>query len=255
MKTTALQLTLREMRALVTSYRTWVIFAGVILILGISGPFQTFEYFPLGPRLAYWTINGAASYFVGSFFGTWASHASDNWKVLYPFRFMAIGLAAGLPVSIVVILINGAALNDFGTVKDALLLMVYCIGISMAIVGLIMAINTSHTTEDAIKTAPILDRLPAGKRGKLLSLSVQDHYVEVVTTRGKHLTLIRLSDAIAEPTGTNGLQVHRSHWVAFEAINAVKRNEGKVRIHTQNGEKFPVSRTYIPKLKESGLLV
>lgn len=35
-------------------------------------------------------------------------------------------------------------------------------------------------------TAPLLERLPPQKRGELLRLSVQDHYTEIVTTRGRN---------------------------------------------------------------------
>ena len=57
------------------------------------------------------------------------------------------------------------------------------------------------------------------------------NYVEVWTERGTHLVLMRLSDAIRETAGENGLQIHRSHWVA---LGAVKRTLG------------PLCRTVIP---------
>ena len=258
MKNSAFQLTLREMQELATSPRAWGIMAVVIVILGISGPFQTFEYLPIGPRFAYWAIMTVASYGVGSFFGSWGSKISQEWQLAPFFRFLFVGFSSGIPVGITVITLNVLAMGDvFSDPMGLLLLAVYCIGISLAIVGLFMLFN--HKEADPApqtqETAQILSRIPVEKRGGLISLSVQDHYVEVVTTRGKHLTLIRLSDAIGETNGTKGLQIHRSHWVALEAINAVKRNEGKVIIHTKNGGEFPVSRTYIPALKETGLLV
>ena len=101
----------------------------------------------------------------------------------------------------------------------------------------------------------LLTRLPLAKRGPLLSLSVQDHYVEVVTTRGRELLLMRLSDAIAETEGCAGLQVHRSHWVALDQVQAAHRDGARAVLTLSDGREIPVSRTYVPAAKEAGLLV
>ncbi|MCB1397271.1 MAG: LytTR family transcriptional regulator, partial [Rhodobacteraceae bacterium] len=86
-------------------------------------------------------------------------------------------------------------------------------------------------------------------------LSVQDHYVEVVTTRGRELLLMRLSDAIAETEGCAGLQVHRSHWVALDQVQAAHRDGARAVLTLSDGREIPVSRTYVPAAKEAGLLV
>ncbi len=61
-----------------------------------------------------------------------------------------------------------------------------------------------------------------------LELSGSDHDVQIVTTKGREmvlmrLVLMRLGDAIREVGATQGLQVHRSHCVALAHITAVKR--------------------------------
>ena len=45
-----------------------------------------------------------------------------------------------------------------------------------------------------------------------------------------------------------GEQVHRSHWVAWEAIAGVERDEGKMQLILRNGQKIPVSRANRPKV-------
>ena len=102
---------------------------------------------------------------------------------------------------------------------------------------------------------PILLRIPAHLRGKLLSLSVQDHYVEIVTSRGKHLALMQLGDAIKETSGIEGMQIHRSHWVAISGIKSVRKANGKAIVRTLSGKELPVSRTYLPALVDAGLLL
>ena len=262
MKSSALQLTLREAREQITSARVWGVTVTVALVLGISGPFQTFDLLPVGPRLAYWLVMTVACYWVGYFFGNWVSKLTDQLKVPFAFRFVLIGFAAGVPVTLVVILLNLAALNyGFEDIQGMVILGIYCIGISLGVVLMFQLFgNQNEECETDAKDKPaepakILSRIPVEKRGQLISMSVQDHYVQVVTSRGKHLTLIRLSDAISETDGTRGLQVHRSHWVAIDGVDAVNRDEGKVSIKTRAGENIPVSRTYVPRLKEVGLLI
>src|SRR5690606_41763012 len=96
---------------------------------------------------------------------------------------------------------------------------------------------------------PILDRLPRQVRGKLSHMSMADHYVEVFTDRGKALVLMRLADAIAETRGVPGLQIHRSHWVALDAVAAFKRLNGRPGGALKTGEILPVSRSYLAAVR------
>lgn len=257
MKETAFQLALREMRATATSPRAWGVMAVIVLILGISGPFQTFQYFSFGPRLAYWAVMGVVTFGVGSFFGAWSSTAAGNYGFNKVAKFVFTGFSSGLAVAICVIVLNILAMGShyFTDLKNMLTIAGYSIGISIAIVGLFSFFGENETQQNGAQSARILSRLPVEKRGKLISMSVQDHYVEVVTSRGKHLTLVRLSDAINETEGAEGMQIHRSHWVAFDAIKSVTRQNGKAILLTTGGAELPVSRTYIKSLKESGLMV
>lgn len=68
MSDSALQTTLREMRAFFGRPRVFVIMAAVGLILGLSGPFQTFDYFLLVPRIVYWLAIAVTTFIAGSFF-------------------------------------------------------------------------------------------------------------------------------------------------------------------------------------------
>ncbi|MGB3247250.1 MAG: LytTR family DNA-binding domain-containing protein [Sulfitobacter sp.] len=80
--------------------------------------------------------------------------------------------------------------------------------------------------------------------GQVVSLSMQDHYVEVTCENGTDLILMRLSDAIAELDGLKGLRTHRSHWVALEAVKGVERNGAKLKVILKGGRVLPVSATY-----------
>ena len=101
--------------------------------------------------------------------------------------------------------------------------------------------------------AALLARLSARSRGELLHLRMQDHYVEVHTSAGSEMLLLRFRDALSEVEGVNGLQVHRSHWVARNAVAGVERRSGgRIALRLVNGSRVPVSRSFAPLLKSRG---
>ena len=95
--------------------------------------------------------------------------------------------------------------------------------------------------------------MPLDKRGPLISLSVQDHYVDIVTTRGREMLLLRLSDAIRETQPTPGLRVHRSHWVALDQVSSARRDGARAVLTMSDGRDIPVSRSHVAAVKEAGL--
>ena len=128
--------------------------------------------------------------------------------------------------------------------------------LALATVTEVMAGATPTTATAATEVMPpaILERVPLPQRGLLLALVVEDHYVDIVTDRGKTLVLMRLADAIREAASVPGLQIHRSHWVATGAVVRAHRSEGKVLLELSNGLRLPISRGYLPAAKDAGLV-
>jgi hypothetical protein len=92
-------------------------------------------------------------------------------------------------------------------------------------------------------------------QAKLLALQAEDHYVRVITDRGDDLVLYRFSDALEELRAHPGFRVHRSYWVAREAVQAVQtENKNHVAI-LSNGLRVPISRANIGLLRAEGLIV
>lgn len=100
--------------------------------------------------------------------------------------------------------------------------------------------------------AALLARLPEPKRGELRHLRMQDHYIEVHTDRGMEMVLLRFRDALQEVERVDGMQVHRSHWVARAAVDGVERSGGRVTLRLVNGTRVPVSRSFVPALRARG---
>ena len=65
---------------------------------------------------------------------------------------------------------------------------------------------------------------------------------------------LRFGDAIEEMDPVDGFCTHRSHWVARQAVSGAERERGKIFLRLENGDRVPVSRTYMPDLEEAGLL-
>jgi DNA-binding LytR/AlgR family response regulator len=118
----------------------------------------------------------------------------------------------------------------------------------------------SHQTPAVVEPAPsispetpvvpnrLLSRLPSHVRGQIIALEMEDHYVRVHTDRGSALVLLRLSDAMAEVAAIAGRQVHRSWWVAADAIEHFERVGRAGQIRLRNGLIAPVSQRYLKDL-------
>ncbi|MDP3747947.1 MAG: LytTR family DNA-binding domain-containing protein [Phenylobacterium sp.] len=96
-------------------------------------------------------------------------------------------------------------------------------------------------------------RLSARRRAaRLIAIEAHDHYLRVHTDAGPDLVTLRFADALAELAGAHGLQVHRSWWVAADAIEAVRWRRGAGEARLAGGLSVPVSRSHAPALKSAG---
>ena len=107
-------------------------------------------------------------------------------------------------------------------------------------------------TKGAIDTA-LHNSLPASFP-PILAVSVEDHYVRVIAEDQSHLVLMPLRDAIALLPPDEGMQVHRSWWVARSAVCAHHRKGRDLRLSLSNGMDVPVSRAMTGPLREAGWL-
>ncbi|MFN3583471.1 LytTR family DNA-binding domain-containing protein [Phenylobacterium sp.] len=106
---------------------------------------------------------------------------------------------------------------------------------------------------DAPVPPRFLERLPLKLRGaEVWAVEAEDHYLRLHTSKGQDLILMRLADAVAELEGIEGLQVHRSWWVAREAIVDARRGDGRATLTLKDGAQVPVSRTYAGELRARG---
>lgn len=94
-----------------------------------------------------------------------------------------------------------------------------------------------------------LRHLPDLKPSDILVLEAEDHYTRVHTHSGSVLVPGRFRDAVAQCGGLDGLRVHRSFWVARDAIHECWTDKGAIQLATHNGMKIPVSRSHYALVK------
>ena len=87
---------------------------------------------------------------------------------------------------------------------------------------------------------------------EVLCLQMEDHYVRVHTAAGSRLVFATLSQAIAAVGGREGLQVHRSWWVASQAVEGAEAHGRNLRLRLVNGVSAPVARSSVAAVRAAG---
>ncbi len=113
--------------------------------------------------------------------------------------------------------------------------------------------NAGPAGSSARPSQALTGKLPHRLRqARLISMNAEDHYLRVRTDSGEALILMRLSDGMAACEALDGAQVHRSWWVAREAVRGVTKGDGRATLILEDGSEVPVSRSFYPALREAG---
>jgi DNA-binding LytR/AlgR family response regulator len=86
----------------------------------------------------------------------------------------------------------------------------------------------------------------------VLCLQMEDHYVRVHTSTSSRLVLMTLSQAMAIVEKADGLQVHRSWWIARKAVVRTVAHGRNLRLELVNGAMAPVSRSAVAAVRAAG---
>jgi hypothetical protein len=238
-----------------------------ILVAGatIAGPFGTYEELSAGGRLLYWGVAIlGCGVIMEALLITALTHPILRLRPIV--RLSAAVVLGSFPAAVLVLALEHGLRGYAPTPDFALRIWLLVLGI-----GFLVSVVEYRSALRAIapaRPAPPAKTLPAEATGtspsvvppdpqhwdlffraldpalgrSLISLTKQDHYLKVVTREGEALILKRMADAVAELDGYPGMQVHRSHWVAFEAVEAVERATGRWVVRLSDGRTLPVSR-------------
>lgn len=228
------------------------------LLMGFLGPFGS-DRIPDGDRYIYWMVCMVGGGVIGiTADDLLAPRIAGIWR-----RTAAVSLSMTPLVSLLVMttehLLLGGRLDVEGFLN--LLWQVWPILLAVMAVRALVWRRAPARVETRTVIAPPLPeaeaafrrRLSAKRRGaRLIAIEAHDHYLKVHTDAGAELITLRFADALEELSRAHGWRVHRSWWVAADAVEAVRWRRGVGEMSLVGGLTAPVSRTHGPMLKEAG---
>lgn len=249
----------------------WFAWALATVFAAYAGPFDTFISMGFVERLFYWGTLIGVSIVLGytiRAIAVWIVGEDGLMSDIYGSLMMTLVFGTGLSFFNVYLLGRGTlSIETWGMHSGTVLLV--CIGVN----GVRGYVRWTHdraaqgseapaeaeaagsfapppgTSQDlAGDDASFLRRLPETLGRDLKWVSADDHYLQVQTALGAERLLMRFRDALEELAELDGMQVHRSHWVARPAAVALRRDGRKYRLVTSCGNELPVSRSYLPDL-------
>lgn len=249
--------------------RDLVVAALVGAWIGVLGPFGNYVEGPLKTRIAFDLVLAMIS--VAAFGVTIRVGVGTGRQIgVSPWISAPVSIAATcLPLSAVVAWV---ATSFFPRLKDVLSPVdwfVEALVVALPIIGgyacllhllsrrpqVVPARIEAAAESVSLKEPPaprLAKRLPSALGMDIQALTVEDHYVRIHTATGSHLTLMRLSDAIAEMDGVEGLRVHRSWWIARKAVRSVHLNGRGGRLILHDGLQAPVARSALAAVRAAG---
>jgi len=223
------------------------------LFMTLTGAFDTGDA-PPALRIAYWLIVMFLGYLWGGFVARRFIRAGRSgarpWWVYAPW----VSAIMAAPFTLVVWGGSRLLLDSDMPLAGTPVLFLYVFVVALVITGLFGLIESRRAAAAPTVVPPkFLERLPLKLRGaEVWAVEAEDHYLRLHTSKGQDLILMRLADAVAELDGIEGLQVHRSWWVARDAIVDARRGDGRATLTLKDGAQVPVSRTYAGELRDRG---
>lgn len=248
-----MSLTLRELRNRMP-VRVAVALVALTVFLAITGPFGTYDALPLLPRAVYWAVVVIVSVAL-RWAVIWVQHRLA-WRSFAMERVVDVIYAALLAG---VISVGNSLFFGFGPSMSGFLVLfgtVLAISAVISVISYFFFAAEDDGDDDGAGQgfARFMRRLPVDKRGTLIRIAAEDHYLRVVTEKGEAMILMRLVDAEAELGPDEGMRVHRSHWIVPGAVVSSQRYRGQTRLMMQDGFEVPVSRSHQDEVIAAGLI-
>lgn len=225
---------------------TLAVCVAAIALLAMAGPFGTFGALEAVDRTIYWTVVVIVSVVIGGALETIREVRFPGMRTWL--RCAAMGLAMGVAFTPFL-----AAITWFYARPASASISYPALFVDVVVISCVI---TLFRTLAEPKSAKVPETEPSPRLAKRVGVedpsdirhvTVSDHYVRVVTTKGVEKVLMRFSDAVEDLRGVHGMQVHRSHWVAKAAVDHVKAEGGRTSLVLDCGREIPVSRKFVSK--------
>ena len=155
-----------------------------------------------------------------------------------------IAFYTGVAVLTAVVLIELSPVHSgFNMLSMAISMFLIISAISIASVVAYLALgHPIFATADGEQQ--LLSLLPPHIHGKIISVSAEDHYVNVETEAGSALVRGKFQAIVELLKESKGVVIHRSHWIALDAVESVeRRTHGGMVAQLTNGSEFPVAKS------------
>lgn len=245
-----------------TRFQRWAVDLAMLaafgLLMGFLGPFGS-DRIPAFERYVYWMICIVG----GGLIGIVGDELLSRWLPRPWRRTLVVSAVMTPPVSLLV-LTTEHLLGEEPWVLSSwfrLLPQVFPILLAVMVVRMLAWRSTPARIETrTVIAAPLPEaeaafrrRLSAKRRGaRLIAVEAHDHYLKVHTDGGEEMITLRFADALKELSRAHGWRVHRSWWVAADAVEGVRWRRGAGELRLFGGLTAPVSRTHAPVLKQAG---
>lgn len=248
--------TMRQRSFLIASGRQALAALLLGAVLGVLGPFGSFQQVAAELRVPLWMVLVAGNWLLVVLAGEALCRVPALASVPVP----ALAAVAGLLGAIPGTLVSYRAAQAFGPfellIPSPLAFYGYVAVLSVAIsVSAALVLDPGDPEpppEGQAPTAPepapagespFLARIPPHLGRELLAVETEDHYLRIHTPAGSDLVLMRMRDAVAELAPVDGLRVHRSWWVARTAVECTVRDGTTLTLTLRSGLSVPVART------------
>lgn len=237
---------------------------GLVILLGclIAANSQVFDGRLLGLNLYWITRLGIESALILAFFRLVEEYASQRslWTKagisiaasVIPFALLitAFDIVLGLPE------LELSTRDDGRSSLIEFALEVLYLSDNHIVLGIILTLSkelwgAQEAVEGKKPSAPLLARLDPPLDGEVQWVEAQEHYVRIHTGKETRMVLNRFSDVIDTLDPSDGMQVHRSHWVAFSAIAHRHRDGANLRLRLKSGVLVPVSRSFRKRVESA----
>ncbi len=244
------------------------------LVLGLLGPFGTYDLLPAVPRMAYWLALVSANWVLADAVLRRLDAVAGDRMPMPRISVPLVGAClAAVPATGVVTLANG--LSGIGWPGNVAVLFGQVL---LLLAAISLPFYTWEDMREQMAARPdpagasgssgseagggsrhcpglslFAARLPRPLEGRLFCLEMQDHYLFVHHAGGSEMILCRMEDAARELNGL-GRRVHRSWWVAAEAVVGAEREGQRTVLRLTDGRRVPVGRSFRPDLKGAGWL-
>lgn len=243
------------------------------LLIGLLGPFGTFDNPPAVRMLSWaiWLVAGYLFFRPTGVVADWLCEATGLPR--FAGRLIAL-VVASVPVTLIVIMMVGRMSFADALRSPGFWTMYLYICVISAVASISMAaLFRRGAADDARVAVPIAVEAPAEAPedigsppeatptlplppgfGPVRALKGEDHYVRVIGEHSEELILMRMRDAIERLGTADGLRVHRSWWIARDAVASIRREGRTATIILTSGHEAAVARDMMPGLRAAGWL-